>query len=322
MSGIGGIGGGFGFGGFSNKFSGGQGGAGLADLLNPSAETRLLHEIKDQRENPNVKFKVKEEEKKREAAEQREQQGEQQAQQNADAAQQSQQSAAASQGHGQGQAGRGAQSSGTGGSGLSLEEGAGADSFNATMAEMVEAEKQKRKQARQTQMGGQYFSAAGLRQVMPERGENFVSPFISSDIYVRSETSAMRQAREYFAEKQTDTDAESALVPYSVTLLNEPDMAELSQDAQTALNYDRDRVSHVMHVMKKEQQLQIQYGEDIKVGFNMAQGRYEMVRPGDEGYQDVKTGAEIQSELSETFNRGYLDRQDFQGVFQQHNLYL
>lgn len=322
MSGIGGIGGGFGlggFGGFSNKFSGGQGGSGLMDVLKPSTETSLLREIKEQRDNPNVKFKVKEEEKKREAAEQREQQ----AQQNADTAQQSQKGAqggATSQG--QGQAENASQGAYSNGSGLETSEGATSGSFNATMAEMAEAEKQKQKKAQMGQGEGVYFSAAGLRQAMPERGQSFVSPFVSSDIYVRSETSAMRQAREYFAKKQTASDEDSPLVPYSVTLLNEPDMAELNQDTQTALNYDRDRVSHVIQVMKKEQELQARHGEDIKVGFNMSQGRYEMLRPGDPGYQDVKSGPEIQSELSETFNRGYLDRQDFQGVFQKHNLYL
>lgn len=212
--------------------------------------------------------------------------------------------------------------------------------------------------------GSNYYSSQDIRDNSRYEGSDFlISPFAEPQIYVRTETAAQQQAREYLQTNGADiqqikTDFSTPVLrdlkegkegakanatnPYGVSFAGKDEdlvaveakyslSAELgmipgavlhSQDPNAMTNYEKDQIVHVMKLLDQEAQLKQQYGEDIKIAYNGTRKRYEMLRPGDSGYDQVQTGTQVEQELSKTFDQGYLDRKDFQDIFKRFNRWL
>lgn len=87
---------------------------------------------------------------------------------------------------------------------------------------------------------------------------------------------------------------------------------------QAITGYQRQELERLMGLMRVEDQLKGEFGNDIKLAYDKRAGNYIMLRPGDAGYDQVDTGAESLEKTKDFFRKGSADINDFTDIFKKY----
>jgi len=96
-------------------------------------------------------------------------------------------------------------------------------------------------------------------------------------------------------------------------------MQPLHHSAEEKLAYNREKAEEFMKMMDVEEQLQAEYGDDVKLVYDAQEQQYIMLRPEDQGYNNTKSVSEMWNQVYvEDIRRGFIDKDGISDILSKY----